>query len=105
MSEKRFTFYEYDDGSIVIEDSENDESYGVVEVCGLLNEQQATINELKERNAHNFAQNIQLKKEIKELKEEEKLYAKEIVRLNKNIEELNKTIEEALKFKSLGGDY
>lgn len=45
MSEKRFTFYEYDDGSIVIEDTENDESYGVVEVCGLLNEQQATIEQ------------------------------------------------------------
>jgi len=98
-------------GEIIVTDVETgnvyryDDPSNFFGLIRLLNEQQALINELKERNAHNFAQNIQLKKEIKELKEEEKLYAKEIVRLNKNIEELNKTIEEALKFKSLGGDY
>ena len=74
-------------------------------VVELLNEQQATINELKERNAHNFAKKMQLMKEIKELKaklrekeEDEKLYANEIV-------ELRKTNEEWLQFKELGGDY
>ena len=81
-------------------------------ICELLNaqnslicEQQALINELKERNAHNFAKKMQLMKEIKELKaklrekeEDEKLYANEIV-------ELRKTNEEWLQFKELGGDY
>ena len=105
MNEKRFRVrFEQEDGKGEIVNEKGVE-LTAREVVDLLNEQQATINKLKERNAYNFAQNIQLKKEIKELKEEEKLYAKEIVRLNKNIEELNKTIEEALKFKSLGGDY
>ena len=113
MNEKRFVVESvkiiYDCTSRiakVITDKEELYSYDdLYEICDLLNEQQATINELKERNVYNFAKKMQLQKEIKELKEEEKLYAKEIVRLNKNIEELNKTIEEALKFKSLGGDY
>lgn len=102
MSEKRF---EIIGCTVWMVDEDGEEELWNPQIVKILNKQQTTINELKERNAHNFAQNIQLKKEIKELKEEEKLYAKEIVRLNKNIEELNKTIEEALKFKSLGGDY
>ena len=106
MSEKRFTNVGGVEEFVhLIFDNETARTLSVKQTVQKLNTQQVIINELKERNAHNFAQNIQLKKEIKELKEEEKLYAKEIVRLNKNIEELNKTIEEALKFKSLGGDY
>ena len=109
MSEERFT---YDKPLVAfskggINDNVTGETYEFTmdTVLDLLNEQQAAIEQLKERNVHNFAKKIQLMKEIRELKEEEKFYAKEIVRLNKNIEELNKTIEEALKFKSLGGDY
>ena len=50
MSEKRFTFYEYDTGLKTIEDGEKEESYTIEEVVGLLNEQQATIQSLKEEN-------------------------------------------------------
>ena len=103
MSEKQFKLSS--ETVLQYQIMDNDTDLNENEVCDLLNEQQATINELKERNLYNFAKKMQLQKEIKELKEEEKLYAKEIMRLNKNIEELNKTIEEALKFKSLGGDY
>ena len=54
------------------------------EIVDLLNEQQATINELKAK--------------LKEKEEDEKLYANEIV-------ELRKTNEEWLQFKELGGEY
>ena len=36
--EQRYIFYEYDGGLICIEDTENNESYTVAEVCSLLNE-------------------------------------------------------------------
>ena len=54
------------------------------EVVDLLNEQQATINELKAQ--------------LREKEEDEKLYANEIL-------ELRETNKEHIKFKSLGGDY
>ena len=45
MSEKRFIFYEYDDGTEAIEDTEENEYYHFSnELVGLLNEQQATID-------------------------------------------------------------
>ena len=54
------------------------------EVVDLLNEQQATINELKAQ--------------LREKEEDEKLYANEIL-------ELRETNKEWLQFKELGGDY
>lgn len=60
MYKKRFIFYEYDDGTETIEDTEKNEYYHFCnELVGLLNEQQATINKLKEENK-------QLKREFKE---------------------------------------
>lgn len=64
------------------------------DIVALLNEQQATINKLKERNAHNFAKKMQLQKEIKELKEEnEQLKArlKQTGKLNKRNSRQRKT--------------
>ena len=64
MSEKRFIFYEYDDGTETIEDTEENEYYHfsnelvgllntmsdeIEEVVHKLNEQQATINELRKK--------------------------------------------------------
>lgn len=98
MSEKRFTdvaktpreelecekkylyeysmFWECNDGSKcqIIED----------DVVRLLNEQQATINELQAQ--------------LREKEREERLYANEIL-------ELRETNKEHIKFKSLGGNY
>ena len=78
MTEKRFKYTITDgffDGDVLI---------SIKEVVDLLNEQQATINELKAK--------------LKEKEEDERLYANEIV-------ELRKTNEEWLQFKELGGDY
>ena len=48
MSEKRFIFYEYDDGTETIEDTEENEYYHFSnELVGLLNEQQELIEELQ----------------------------------------------------------
>lgn len=54
------------------------------DLCDLLNEQQATIQQLKAK--------------LKEKEEDERLYANEIL-------ELRETNKEHIKFKSLGGDY
>ena len=54
------------------------------EIVELLNEQQATIQ--------------QLKAQLKQKEQEERLYANEILKLNKEAKEV-------LDFKSLGGDY
>ena len=87
MSEQRFTFdYEVE---FEIFDRVTKKHYdgrvGCQEkICDLLNEQQATINELKAK--------------LKEKEEDEQLYANEIVKLNKEAKEV-------LDFKSLGGDY
>lgn len=82
MSEKRFTFYYERGNEVVIED--NGKRLSNKKVVDLLNEQQATINELKAQ--------------LREKEREERLYANEIL-------ELRKTNEEHIKFKSLGGDY
>ena len=82
MSEKRFTFYYERGNEVVIED--NGKILSNKKVVDLLNEQQATINELKAK--------------LKEKEEDERLYANEIL-------ELRETNKEHIKFKSLGGNY
>ena len=53
MSEQRFIFYEYDDGTETIEDTEENEYYHFSnELVGLLNEQQATISKLEEEKGY-----------------------------------------------------
>ena len=59
-------------------------SYDLKGCCDIMNEQQATINELKAK--------------LKEKEEDERLYANEIL-------ELRETNKEHIKFKSLGGNY
>ena len=77
MSEQRFTFdYEVE---FEIFDRVTKKHYdGAVgcqeKICDLLNEQQATINELKERNAHNFAKKMQLMKENEQLRQQRQEY-------------------------------
>ena len=80
MSEKRFVIDE--EG---ISDNKTDNWYcWKEEVVDLLNEQQATIQ--------------QLQAQLREKEQDEKLYANEIL-------ELRETNKEWLQFKSLGGDY
>ena len=73
-----------------IEDNEKGQVYysedaqSIDWLVGLLNEQQATINELQAK--------------LKEKEEDERLYANEIMKLNKEAKEV-------LDFKSLGGNY
>ena len=104
MSEKRFVCIDigYGDDWYI---TDNGKRLSEMEIVDLLNEQQATINELKERNAHNFAkkmqlikENEQLRQQLQEKQEDEKLYAQEIL-------ELNKTKKEMLNFRNLGSDY
>ena len=77
-------------GEIIVTDVETDRVYRYDDpsnffgLIRLLNEQQATINELKAK--------------LKEKEEDERLYANEIL-------ELRETNKEHIKFKSLGGDY
>ena len=78
MTEKRFKYKVTDgffDGDVLI---------SIKEVVDLLNEQQATINELQAK--------------LREKEREERLYANEIL-------ELRETNKEHIKFKSLGGNY
>ena len=81
MSEKRFTLNLMKKPSEIEMDGKMISKYDVVR---LLNEQQATIQ--------------QLKAQLREKEEDEKLYANEIL-------ELRETNKEHIKFKSLGGDY
>lgn len=68
MSEKRFIFYEYDDGTETIEDTEENEYYHFSnELVGLLNEQQATISALKEENEQLRQQLVDVTKSIDSL--------------------------------------
>ena len=105
MSEKRFQKTRIVDKWGGIYDSETDKVLGVNDVEHKLNEQQTTINELKEEmvRLHKMSielmdrvipnlrrENEQLRNIIKQKEEEEKLYAKEILRLN----ELNKQTSE-----------
>jgi len=77
-------------GEIIVTDVETGNVYRYDDISNffglirLLNEQQATINELKAK--------------LKEKEEDEKLYANEIL-------ELRETNKEHIKFKSLGGNY
>ena len=83
MSEKRFEFYS-DENLVGVLDTVTGKTFNSFEIVDCLNEQQATIEELKAK--------------LKEKEEDERLYANEIL-------ELRKTKEEHIKFKSLGGDY
>ena len=82
MTEKRFTFGAVSPNVAMIKD--NGKPMDIGEVVDCLNEQQATIQQLKAK--------------LKEKEEDEQLYANEIVKLNKEAKEV-------LDFKSLGGDY
>ena len=83
MSEKRFILCQDDLGNYEIR-YEDKVFHFLWEVAPILNEQQATINELKAK--------------LREKEEDERLYANEIL-------ELRETNKEHIKFKSLGGDY
>ena len=72
MSEQRFTFDVEQEFEIF--DRETGEHYdGTVDdqrvLCKIMNEQQATINELKERNATLYAEKVLLTKKVRELTE------------------------------------
>ena len=81
MNEKLFTLNLMKKPSEIEMDGKMISKYDVVR---LLNEQQATIEQLQAK--------------LKEKEEDERLYANEIVKLNKEAKEV-------LDFKSLGGDY
>ena len=81
MNEKRFVLIEDDLEPLILD---NKETMSVNEVVDLLNEQQATINELQAK--------------LKEKEEDEQLYANEIL-------ELREANKEFIQFKELGGDY
>ena len=75
------------------------------DIVDLLNEQQATIQQLQDlcgesdgENAKLRIENKKLKAKLKEKEEDERLYANEIL-------ELRETNKEHIKFKSLGGNY
>ena len=96
QNEKRFTFV-CDDENCRFKD--NGETIDCVEVVDLLNEQQATIDQLNLAIDDLLSptscdevkkENEQLRNIIKQKEEEEQLYAKEILRLN----ELNKQTSE-----------
>ena len=84
MSKKRFQKTRIVDKWGGIYDSETDRVLNVNDVEHKLNEQQSTIQQLKEQ--------------LKQKEQEERLYAKEILKLNKEAKEV-------LDFKTLGGDY
>ena len=83
MSEKIFILCQDDLGNYEIR-YDDKVFHFLWEVAPILNEQQATINELQAK--------------LREKEEDERLYANEIVKLNKEAKEV-------LDFKSLGGDY
>ena len=74
----------FDEHTFFVFDNDKEERMTALNVTKKLNEQQATINELKAQ--------------LREKEEDEKLYANEIL-------ELRETNKEHIKFKSLGGDY
>ena len=109
MSEKRFTYGETIDYNF-FDVFEEKKYLGMIQrdstkIVDVLNEQQATIEQLQDLCGESDSENAKLRQEIKELKaqlrekeEDERLYANEIVKLNKEAKEV-------LDFKSLGGDY
>ena len=90
MSDERFVVGSNEIGEIIVTDVETGNVYRYGDISRffglirLLNEQQATINELKAK--------------LREKEQDEKLYANEIL-------ELRETNKEFIQFKSLGGDY
>ena len=85
MTEQRFTNVGGVEEYVhLIFDNKTAKTLSVNQTVKKLNEQQATINELKAQ--------------LREKEEDEKLYANEIL-------ELRETNKEHIKFKSLGGDY
>ena len=99
MSEKRFTL---DDESRIWDNGMPMPTSGIVV---MLNEQQATIEQLQDlcgesdsENAKLRIENKKLKAKLKEKEEDERLYANEILKLRE-------TNKEHIKFKSLGGNY
>ena len=85
MSEKRFSVrLRSECDGVVYSFFDGDKLLDVDMIVDLLNEQQATIQ--------------QLQAQLREKEEDEKLYANEIL-------ELRETNKEHIKFKSLGGDY
>lgn len=91
MSEKRFEIRTNINGEHWLFDNKYDKAMMIskiratlLDVCNMLNEQQALINELQAK--------------LKEKEEDERLYANEIL-------ELRETNKEHIKFKSLGGNY
>ena len=88
MSEKRFKKMDTIIDPFPIWDTVEEKGYNCTDtldvLVDLLNEQQATIQQLQAK--------------LREKEEDEQLYANEIVKLNKEAKEV-------LDFKSLGGDY
>ena len=82
MSEKQFKLSS--ETVLQYQIMDNDTDLNENEVCDLLNEQQATIQQLQAK--------------LREKEEDERLYANEIL-------ELRETNKEHIKFKSLGGNY
>ena len=82
-SDGRYTLM-FDEHTFFVWDNEKEERMTALNVTKKLNEQQATIQ--------------QLKAQLREKEEDEKLYANEIL-------ELRETNKEHIKFKSLGGNY
>ena len=107
MSEKRFFTTLANEEYTLIQKKGNPRSTYLKysEVVDLLNEQQATIEQLQDlcgesdsENAKLRIENKKLKAQLREKEEDEKLYANEIL-------ELRETNKEHIKFKSLGGNY
>ena len=105
MSEKRFILSNFASPSQLSDVCDGGGKMLNSEVVELLNEQQATIEQLQDlcgesdgENAKLRIENKKLKAKLKEKEEDEQLYANEIL-------ELRKTNEEWLQFKDLGGDY
>ena len=117
-SDGRYTLM-FDEHTFFVFDNVKDDRMTALNVTKRLNEQQSTIQSLKEDKAiaEDYAnifekENVKLRKQIdeqqaiinelkaqlREKEQDEQLYANEIVKLNKEAKEV-------LDFKSLGGDY
>ena len=80
----------FDEHTFFVWDNEKDNRMTALNVTKKLNEQQATIQSLKEENE-------QLRQQLAEKEQEEQLYAQEIVKLNKEVKDN--------QFLRLGNDY
>ena len=102
MSEKRFTY-----GSDVywVKDNYKNVELLPIDVLILLNEQDKELDKYRTENAELHITILEIEKKVDEqqatieqLKEEEKLYAQEILRLNELLKQYQ-------SFEDLGGDY